>query len=394
MFKKVVQFITSTIQLIKLKQYKSFLRKVTFQYRFHNWKQARAYKLKIYNLSRYKRWLSDGVCLKRQNKEELHLFNKLSIINNDMANIIFTDDLSFVKPNHKLVIFFDLDNGENQVSNIMSKVDFILSNTLDKYDGFPIERVFYYNELSGNFYIGRFLLAIDFISFEQFMLYCDEIDPFVNSNKICLSLPEYKTRFDYIKKLIASDGLKDFNFVQVIGLRHTIGWVGCGLSYKYLFIKALQHDFSNITVAEDDILLEDNFINNYRFIQSYLSTTSNWGVFNGYTFWQKNSDITYVCTNDEVKLYRTHNFMSMVFNIYNKYSIEIGSKWDDSCREQENAIDGYLNSNIQNIVTSWPFIVNHNDKLDSVLWNNSNEFIYSHMIAENNVVNKNASEKM
>jgi GR25 family glycosyltransferase involved in LPS biosynthesis len=223
------------------------------------------------------------------------------------------------------------------------------------------------------------------------MLHCDELDPFLQTDRICLSLPEYQVRFNYINHLIETTELKELKFSVVIGLRHVIGWVGCGLSYKYLFYKALQRNLTKITISEDDIILEDNFNDNFQAIISYLKVVGSWDVFNGYTFWHGNRDLECIfALNTRYKLFKTSSLISTVFNIYNISAIESGAKWDATLRNQENAIDGYLKGCISSVIVSYPFIVDHNDNLDSVLWGESNEFIYAHMVAESKQVIKDA----
>ncbi|MBC8674081.1 glycosyltransferase family 25 protein [Aeromonas hydrophila] len=45
----------------------------------------------------------------------------------------------------------------------------------------------------------------------------------------------------------------------VPGLRHRLGWVGCGLSYKFLINRAKDLNFQQITICEDDVSLPDDF---------------------------------------------------------------------------------------------------------------------------------------
>lgn len=391
---KILNFVKHIILLIRLRQYKSLWRKITLQYRFHAWKQERIKNSKLNKLLLYKKLACGGVYLKVKNDEIKTLFLALKFKINENAKIIFTDDIHALQnvKNQELVIFLDfLSNQNNEVNALVinKKINFVLTSNLAQYSNLNTDQIFYYDSIASNFYIGRLLLAIDLISFEQFMCYCDELEQFRHSDKICLSLPEYSARYNYIQNLLATTDLKSYNFVQVIGLRHLIGWIGCGLSYKYLFSKSIQFGHQQMTIAEDDITLELNFVGKYNALLNYLDSVTNWDIFNGYTFLNSWNKLSLLSSFNGINLYTTPKFMSTVFNIYNQSAINIGSQWDNNIREQENAIDGYLNQRVSNVIISEPFIIGHNNSLDSVLWNNSNEFIYNHMIAENSMVTKN-----
>ncbi|MDD3266703.1 MAG: glycosyltransferase family 25 protein [Burkholderiales bacterium] len=386
----ILRFVKNIYILIKLKQYKSLWYKLTFQYRIHNWKQERINVSKFKKLALYKKLIQGGICLEIKSKNVEQLVNLLELPINQNSDIVFTDQLSLLTKKNKLIIFMDnVDADKKEISSLLSKgvIDFVLTNELEHYDNRYVEKIYYYDDKTPNFYIGRLFLAIDLISFKQFMKFCDELDPFALSNKVCLSLPEYPIRYNYIQNLISTTELNKLNFISIIGLRHTIGWIGCGLSYKYLFSKSLQHNYHNITIAEDDIVLEDNFTSNFQFIQEYLSSAKDWDVFNGYTFLDDaNNLLPLIKFGNDNCLYATNKFMSTVFNTYNRSLIQRGSEWNEQFRNKVNAIDGYLRAEVYNVIISYPFIVGHNEQLDSVLWNNSNEFIYNNMLVESKKV--------
>lgn len=393
MVKKISKIIKNVILLIRLKQYKTLVRKFTLQYKLHSWRQAKKKHLIIKRLLKYKNLFNDGVHLAVKDEDISFLFNQLSLNINADAKILFTDDVSLITRHYQLVVFLDLTKNESLASLRSKNIDFILTNSLNKYSNLDNDKVYYYDEEVKKFCIGRFLLSIDFITFDLFMQYCDELNPFKSTSNVCLTLPEYSGRFKYINNLISSPELSYFKFSQTIGLRHMISWIGCGLSYKYLFNKALQANLANLTIAEDDVFLEEGFFENYKKIRDYLLTNPDWDVFNGYTFWADGSRVQPLISFENISLYNTNKFISMVFNCYNRSLIEKGSMWDDSCRNLENAIDGYLSSHASSVIVSMPFIVGHNDELDSVLWGNNNEFIYANMVSESNMIAKSVCEK-
>ena len=102
------------------------------------------------------------------------------------------------------------------------------------------------------YYFYRFLLAFDCISFDEFYECAGNYISFGGS-RICLSLPEDVERRNAF--------LKDnqYGFELFAGLRHTRGWTGCGLSYKFIMKKAKEQGFSDILICEDDVLFPEDF---------------------------------------------------------------------------------------------------------------------------------------
>ena len=72
----------------------------------------------------------------------------------------------------------------------------------------------------------------------------------------------------------------------------------------------------------------------------------------------------------------------MVFNIYNKNFFKKMMNWDQNERDVDiNTIDRYI-ENMTNlkIITTMPYLVGHNESLNSSLWNGEKNTIYSDLL--------------
>ena len=124
------------------------------------------------------------------------------------------------------------------------------------------------------YYFYRFLLAFDCISFDEFYECAGNYISF-DGSRICLSLPEDVERRNAF--------LKDnqYGFELFAGLRHTRGWTGCGLSYKFIMKKAKEQGFSDILICEDDVLFPEDFEARFSNLMQYLDAHNDWDVFQG-----------------------------------------------------------------------------------------------------------------
>ena len=97
-----------------------------------------------------------------------------------------------------------------------------------------------------NYYFYRFLLATDNLDFDRFY---NLAGSYVRFSKpfVCLGLPESVERH--------ADFEKDnrYGIEYFPGLRHSLGWIGCGLSYKFIIKKAKELGFESIVACEDDV---------------------------------------------------------------------------------------------------------------------------------------------
>lgn len=236
------------------------------------------------------------------------------------------------------------------------------------------------NDKATTFYLSRMLLSLDMIGFEQFHQVCgfDSITPNA-MNMYCLGLPENIQR----RQSFMNDNQYQIDVFD--GLRHSVGWVGCGLSYKYLMTYAKERGLDYIIVCEDDVEFPANFTEKLAEIMDYLKQTPhNWDVFSGLI-----ADLHYTTQILRIDAYKNNEYIyidkmtSMVFNIYNKSFFEKISCWDNLDTDVEtNTIDRYIEMHGGlRVVTTSPFLVGHKEDQTSSLWgfNNSN---YSDMFSK------------
>ena len=212
------------------------------------------------------------------------------------------------------------------------------------------------------YYFYRFLLAFDCISFDEFYECAGDYISFGGS-RICLSLPEDVERRNAF--------LKDnqYGFELFAGLRHTRGWTGCGLSYKFIMKKAKEQGFSDILICEDDVLFPEDFEARFSNVMQYLDTHNDWDVFQGVIADVGNVEIQNVeeC-NEETIVYLNH-MVSTVFNYYQSHMFDRVISWDETDANQlTNTIDRALESNDLKVVTTVPFLVGHKEDLKSTIW--------------------------
>ncbi len=227
------------------------------------------------------------------------------------------------------------------------------------------------------FFFRRFLLAHDIIDFPRF-LDDTEYRPDILEGKVCLSLPETtKRRCGFL-----SQGWNGFRIFD--GLRYEEGWVGCGLSYKYLMMWAKREGLGQLLVCEDDVSVADNDLSALEIIEAYLKEKKEgWDVFVGMI---AHVDPDLIVTSVEeyrgLKFLHVNKMTSTVLNIYNASVFDRIIAWNESDRDRDrNTIDRYL-ERVEGlrIVTVVPFVVGHEEAVDSTLWGFEN-YKYSEMIS-------------
>ena len=237
--------------------------------------------------------------------------------------------------------------------------------------------------ISQVFFVSRFFLSVDVISFEIFYNSNYDYNPFANSNFLTLTLPESYNRYQSFQT-VNEKIIKLQNIQLFYGLRHEISWVGCGLSYKFLLSKAKQFNYSHVIICEDDIEFSDDFNDNYQTVLRLLNTyEQQWEIFSGL---MPRVDISKIkdVFRFKSKSYVSLQFMlGMVFNIYNRQSYELILKWNNSnlLREQ-NQIDQYIKQNINSVILPAKFIVKLKSNTSSTIWLDNNiETKYENSIA-------------
>lgn len=224
------------------------------------------------------------------------------------------------------------------------------------------------------FYFSRFLLANERISFDDFYKNVGGYIQFEN-DRICLTLPEYVSR----KKAFVEDNKYGFTFFP--GLKHRFGWVGCGMSYKFMLKKAAEQGFSRVLICEDDVYFPPDFDDKFAKILDFLDKNSDWNVFSGIMADVGKVKILKHENTDGIDFVYLDKMISTVFNIYDRSIFELIGSWDETNRDvQKNTIDRYLEGNNLRIATTCPFLVGHKEDLNSTIWGQQNT-MYTDLIA-------------
>ena len=234
------------------------------------------------------------------------------------------------------------------------------------------------NPTQFDFYFLRYLLSNDLITFDQMFENTSQYY-LMRNNKIVLSLPESFKRREYFKS-INNDR---FDFFP--GLRHNISWIGAGLSYKYLFTLAEKLNIDNLIICEDDTEFFPDHESRETEILNYLKhlDSNDWNIFCGVIAdFNDNTEISNIVKFHNEEYIHINKMTSTVFNIYNKNFFKKMVNWDQNERDVDiNTIDRYI-ENMTNlkIITTMPYLVGHNESLNSSLWNGQKNTIYSDLL--------------
>lgn len=227
------------------------------------------------------------------------------------------------------------------------------------------------------YYFQRFLLATDNISFDTFYDIAGHNIEF-KTDYVCLGLPESTER----RKDFEKDNKTGFQYFP--GLRHSAGWIGCGLSYKFILRKAYEQKFKNITVCEDDVEFLDGWKARFDQIHDHLeSQEKDWDIFSGLIAnLHADTNIRAIEEFDEFELIHIDKMTSTVLNTYNASVFPKVIKWDENFRDPyKNTIDRFIESQSNiDVITTAPFLVGHKEELMSTLWGFQNSQ-YTDMIA-------------
>lgn len=227
-----------------------------------------------------------------------------------------------------------------------------------------------------DYYFGRFMLAQDFISFDTFYDMAGSYIHFTG-NRICLSLPESADRRAHF------DRENRYGFEVFPGLRHTTGWIGCGLSYRFMARKALEQGLGNSIVCEDDVVFPPDFGERLAHVSDFLRQNTDWDIFSGIMASVENTRVYGVTRRFGESFVEVSKLVSMVFNIYSESGCRLLSAWDSGNTDRAtNTIDRYLEAKHIRVLTAVPFLVGHEEELSSTLWGLSNLEIYRDMLAE------------
>lgn len=217
-----------------------------------------------------------------------------------------------------------------------------------------------------DFYFGRFLLASGNVTFEQFYEAYGQEYSLPDSHVLCLSLPESVERR---REFVAGVGQKVPIFP---GLRHELGWIGCGLSYKFLAKKAIDKGLQQITICEDDVEFSGDWEKGVTAVQSYLNRLDRpWHFFCGMAAnLSERTLVDRVDEKDGLTFVHMNTMTSTVFTVFSYDGCELLQSWRESNFDHDrNTIDRFIESQPGiTVITTMPFFVGHKEDQRSTLW--------------------------
>ncbi|QFP62252.1 methyltransferase type 11 [Brucella anthropi] len=219
-----------------------------------------------------------------------------------------------------------------------------------------------------NFMTDRFLVAIGAIPATSILE-----TPIYIPGKSCLfalSLPETIER----RKVIAANLPNGFELFD--GVRHSIGWIGCGASFNAMARYTLKNKLERLVIIEDDVRLPNDFGSVLKEISRYLDArTEDWDIFSGLMAdFDPSSKVISVEVVNNYTYVTIDRMASTVFNIYNSSALQMLSRWNPlNTDAASNTIDRYLSSHEGlRVVVALPFIVGHAEEAVSTLWGFNN----------------------
>ncbi|WP_447335849.1 GT99 family glycosyltransferase N-terminal domain-containing protein [Klebsiella quasipneumoniae] len=218
-----------------------------------------------------------------------------------------------------------------------------------------------------NYYLRRYLLSIDKLNFSQYKsIFSFEQFQTGDVPRLCLSLSETPVR----RKAFFASPSHGFQFFE--GIRYRIGWIGCGMSYKYMLSGMLASKAEMGIICEDDVIFPVDYDNKLNKIINHLqSTEAKWHIFAGIiAHLHEDTKVLDVKVIDGIEYIYIDKMTSMVMNIYSRRGMDLISQWDEKNIDAEtNTIDRYVES-AQDlvIVTTLPFLVGYAEEQQSTLW--------------------------
>lgn len=308
--------------------------------------------------------------------ETTRLYECLSL--NKVIVSEISSDIELHDEIRKCVDFVDVDDIDEMISRIKDWIE-----NEDKLSEKISENTKYLNNCPDmfEFYFMRFMLSQDWISFDDFYKFAGKNINF-KTDFICLGLPEYSER----KESFNNDNKYNIEFFP--GLRNNIGWIGCGLSYKFMLRKAKEQGFSKITICEDDVVLFDDFKIRYDNIQNYLDSLNknSWDLFSGLIAdLNSNTKVSNVINEYDEEFIYIDKMTSTVLNVYSNEFYDKVITWDDTNRNASlNTIDRHIENNTGcKVITTSKYLVGHKEEMDSTLWG-FNNMTYKDMIKISN----------
>ncbi len=250
---------------------------------------------------------------------------------------------------------------------MVEKIQILLSD--NEYYNERKEKIKHFTNVDNknNYYLRRYLLSIDKLNFSQYKsIFSFEQFQTGDVPRLCLSLSETPFR----RKAFFASPSHGFQFFE--GIRYRIGWIGCGMSYKYMLSGMLASKAEMGIICEDDVIFPVDYDNKLNKIINHLqSTEAKWHIFAGIiAHLHEDTKVLDVKVIDGIEYIYIDKMTSMVMNIYSRRGMDLISQWDEKNIDAEtNTIDRYVES-AQDlvVVTTLPFLVGYAEEQQSTLW--------------------------
>lgn len=250
---------------------------------------------------------------------------------------------------------------------MVEKIQILLSD--NEYYNERKEKIKHFTNVDNknNYYLRRYLLSIDKLNFSQYKsIFSFEQFQTGDVPRLCLSLSETPVR----RKAFFASPSHGFQFFD--GIRYRIGWIGCGMSYKYMLSGMLASKAEMGIICEDDVIFPVDYDNKLNKIINHLqSTEAKWHIFAGIiAHLHEDTKVLDVKVMDSIEYIYIDKMTSMVMNIYSRRGMDLISQWDEKNIDAEtNTIDRYVES-AQDlvVVTTLPFLVGYAEEQQSTLW--------------------------
>lgn len=250
---------------------------------------------------------------------------------------------------------------------MVEKIQILLSD--NQYYNERKEKIKHFTNVDNknNYYLRRYLLSIDKLNFSQYKsIFSFEQFQTGDVPRLCLSLSETPVR----RKAFFASPSHGFQFFE--GIRYRIGWIGCGMSYKYMLSGMLASKAEMGIICEDDVIFPVDYDNKLNKIINHLqSTEAKWHIFAGIiAHLHEDTKVLDVKVMDGIEYIYIDKMTSMVMNIYSRRGMDLISQWDEKNIDAEtNTIDRYVES-AQDlvVVTTLPFLVGYAEEQQSTLW--------------------------
>jgi GR25 family glycosyltransferase involved in LPS biosynthesis len=276
--------------------------------------------------------------------------------------IIISEDTSDLNENPEFQEVIDFIPA-GDIDCMLSRIGFWLDNEANRSSKVKINREkvkSFNNQTAFNFY--RMLLALEITDYQTFYKVASKHISI--TEKMCLSLPEcYERRASF-------DLENKYDFTYFPGLRHKKGWIGCGLSYKFLLQKAKDQGLLKITVCEDDVGFSSEHLQQLNEIEELLENQE-WDIFSGFMAdISSNAELKHIMTGKHFEYLATDQMISMVYNVYKNTVFSALDGWDENNHDDTtNTVDRFIQNKSQHkVITTYPFLAEHKEDLKSTIW--------------------------